>query len=79
MALAGVRNKSGNKPSDSRSSIHAVLASGTKVITSLLRRMVVRGAPVSVSMRSICCTPSQTCQMREADITEPADTTKVPV
>jgi hypothetical protein len=37
-------------------------------MTSLLWRMVERGAPVKVSTRSICCWPSQICQMREADM-----------
>jgi len=55
------------------------LAEGTKVTTSLLRRMVVRGSPVSVSTRSICCLPSHTCQMREEDMAEPAETTSVPM
>ncbi len=47
-------------------------------MTSLLRRIVVRGVPVSVSMRSICCEPSHTCQIFEADMAAPADTTSVP-
>ena len=77
--MLGVRPMSGNKPSDSRFSTVAVLLSGAKVMTSLLRRIVVRGAPVSESMRSTCCCPSHTCQIFEADMAAPADTTKVPV
>jgi len=51
-----------------------------KVSTSSLRRNTVRGWPVSRSTRSICCWPSQACQMRALDMA-PAfdDTTKVPM
>ncbi len=53
--------------------------SGAKVTTSSLRRMVVRGAPVRVSMRSNCCVPSHTCQILDTAISAPLLTTKVPM
>ncbi len=48
-------------------------------MTWLLRRNVERGTPVSDSIRSTCCSPSQACQIRELAIAPEADnTTKVP-
>ena len=48
-------------------------------MTWSLRRKVERGGPDSASMRSICRSPSHTCQMRALDrLPAAADTTKVP-
>jgi hypothetical protein len=80
MAFSPPLSNVGNRPSDSRFSVRTSLLSGRKVTTSSLRRKVERGAPVSDSTRSICCTPSQACQIRALDrLPDDEDTTKVPM
>jgi len=61
-------------------SITAVCEACRKVRISPLRRKMVRGGPSSASMRSMCSSCPQACQMREPLAAPPSvTTTKVPV
>ena len=71
-------SSSGKPPNCSRFSIRTSFMSGMKVTTLLLWRKVERGAPVRVSTRSICCAPSQACQIRALLMFCGDDCTNVP-
>src|SRR3989344_1312327 len=79
MEVPSTTGTRGNSPEASRRSDRTTRDCGQNVRTSSLRRKMVRGVPLRASTRSICCAPSQACQMRELAIApEAASTTKVP-